>query len=106
MLLPPTAYMITSSPAPGSESSVTSVCRFSCHRPSTTFALSPTFVHAVRNVVTGRAGSFGCPFSSREHVPLRLALTEPPDVPRDVRLEGDHDRIVQRDHSARACVGL
>ena len=51
---------ITSSPAPGSASSVTSAWRLSCHRP-TTFALSRTFVHAVLNVVTGRVGSFGCP---------------------------------------------
>jgi hypothetical protein len=52
--------MITSSPAPDSASSVTSAWRLSCHRP-TTFALSRTFVHAVLNVVTGRAGSFSCP---------------------------------------------
>src|ERR1700756_2124845 len=52
--------MITSSPAPDSASSVTSVWRLSCHRP-TTFAFSRTFVHAVLNVVTGRVGSFGCP---------------------------------------------
>src|ERR1035438_142027 len=52
--------MITSSPAPDSESSVTRVWRLSCHLP-TTFALSRTFVQAVRNVVTGRVGSFGCP---------------------------------------------
>lgn len=38
--------MITSSPVPDSESSVTSMWRLSCQRP-TTFALSRTFVHAV-----------------------------------------------------------
>src|SRR5450759_283638 len=57
----PAMLMITSSPAPDSESSVTSVWRLSCHRP-TTLALSRTLVHAVLNVVTGRVGSFGCPF--------------------------------------------
>src|SRR6185312_10746649 len=57
----PAMLMITSSPAPDSESSVTSVWRLSCHRP-TTFALSRTLVHAVLRVVTGRVGSFGCPF--------------------------------------------
>jgi hypothetical protein len=56
----PAMLMITSSPAPDSESSVTSVCLLSCHRP-TTLALSRTFVHAVRNVVTGWVGSFDCP---------------------------------------------
>ena len=90
----PAMLMITSSPAPDSASSVTSVWRLSCHRP-TTFALSRTFVHAVLNVVTGRVGSFGCPFAGREDVPLRLALTEPPDVPGGVRLERGQDRIVQ-----------
>src|ERR1035437_1252241 len=83
--------MITSSPAPDSASSVTSVWRLSCHRP-TTFALSRPFVHAVFREVTGRVGSFGCPFPAGEDAPLRLAFTEPPDVPRGVRLEGDHDR--------------
>src|ERR1035437_854137 len=52
--------MITSSPAPDSASSVTSVWRLSCQLP-TTLALSRTLVHAVLNVVTGRVGSFGCP---------------------------------------------
>src|ERR1035437_7086785 len=56
----PAMLIITSSPAPDSDSSVTSVWRLSCHRP-TTFALSRTFVHAVFNEVTGRVGSFGCP---------------------------------------------
>src|ERR1035441_6461790 len=56
----PAALMITSSPAPDSESSVTSVWRLSCHR-ATTLALSRTFVQAVRSVVTGWVGSFGCP---------------------------------------------
>ena len=46
------------------------------------------------------------PLPGGEDVPLRLALPEPPDVPRGVRLEGDHDRIVQRDHPARTGVGL
>src|ERR1035441_9635022 len=56
----PAMLMITSSPAPDSESSVTSVWRLSCHRP-TTLALSRTLVQAVLNVVTGDVGSFGCP---------------------------------------------
>src|ERR1035438_8730080 len=56
----PAMLMITSSPAPDSESSVTSVWRLSCHRP-TTFALLRTLVHAVLSVVTGLVGSFGCP---------------------------------------------
>src|ERR1035437_4367790 len=61
----PAMLIITSSPAPDSESSVTSVCRLSCHRP-TTFALSRTFVHAVLKVVTGLVGSFGWPFPAGE----------------------------------------
>jgi len=48
----PAILMITSSPAPDSASSVTSVCRLSCHRP-TTPALSRTFVHAALRVETG-----------------------------------------------------
>src|ERR1022692_1191380 len=99
----PAMLMITSSPAPDSASSVTRVWRLSCHRP-TTFALSRTFVHAVFSDVTGRVGSFdhSVALCRREDVPLRLVLTEPRNVPRGVRLEGDHDRIVQRDHRARA----
>src|SRR6266481_5171096 len=57
----PAMLMITSSPAADAESSVTRVWRLSCHRP-TTFAFLRTFVQAVLNVVTGRVGSFGCPF--------------------------------------------
>src|ERR1035437_1106497 len=38
-----------------------------------------------------------------EDVPLRLALTEPPDVPGSVRLERDQDRVVQGDNATRAC---
>src|SRR5665647_84616 len=64
----PAMLMITSSPAPDSASSVTSVWRLSCHRP-TTLALSRTLVHAVLNVVTGRVGSFGCPFAARKTYP-------------------------------------
>src|ERR1017187_5125517 len=56
----PAALMLTSSPAPDSESSVISVWRLSCHR-ATTLPLSRTFVQAVRSVVTGWVGSFGCP---------------------------------------------
>ena len=56
----PAMLMITSSPAPGSDSSVTGVCRLSRQRP-TTFALSRAFVHAVLKVVTGLVGSCGCP---------------------------------------------
>ena len=48
----PAMLRITSSPAPDSENSVTSVCRLSCHRP-TTFGFSHTFVHPVLNVVRG-----------------------------------------------------
>src|ERR1035437_1035067 len=54
----------------------------------------------------GAGGIIRLPLPSGENVPLRLALTEPPDVPRGVRLQGDHDRIVQRDHAPRARVGL
>ena len=57
--------MITSSPAPDSASSVTSVCRLSYHRP-TTFALSRTFVHAVRKVVTGWDGIVQLPLPGGE----------------------------------------
>src|ERR1017187_1495913 len=57
----PAILMITSSPAPDSASSVTKVCRLSCHRP-TTLASSRTLVHAVLSDVTGRVGSFGWPF--------------------------------------------
>src|SRR5450759_5796969 len=50
--------MITSSPAPDSESSVTSVWRLSCHRPFTP-AFCRTLIHAVLNDVMGRVGSAG-----------------------------------------------
>ena len=49
----PAMLMITSSPAPASASSVTCVCRLSCHRPFTP-AFRRTLIHSVRNVVTGR----------------------------------------------------
>src|SRR5450759_402812 len=54
----PAILMITSSPAPDSESSVTSVWRLSCHRPLTS-AFWRTLLHAVLNDVMGRVGSLG-----------------------------------------------
>ncbi len=57
----PAMLMITSSPAPDSASSVTSVWRLSCHRPFTP-AFSRTFVHAVLKDVIGRVGSVGSGF--------------------------------------------
>src|ERR1035441_3795806 len=97
--------MMTSSPAPDSESSVTSVCRLSCHRP-TTLALSRTLVHAVLNVVTGLVGSFGCPLPAGKtnhsglHSPNRR-MYHAACASRAIMT-----RIVQRDHSARAGVRL
>ena len=44
----PAMLIITSSPAPDSANSVTSVCRLSCQRP-TTFAFSHALIRAVRN---------------------------------------------------------
>src|SRR5882757_7010935 len=54
----PAILMITSSPAPDSASSVTSVWRLSCHRPFTP-AFLRTLVHAVLKDVMGRVGSLG-----------------------------------------------
>src|ERR1035437_9600897 len=54
----PAMLMITSSPAPDSESSVTRVWRLSCHRPVTP-AFLRTLVHAVLKDVIGRVGSLG-----------------------------------------------
>src|ERR1017187_9853829 len=54
----PAMLMITSSPAPDSASSVTSVWRLSCHRPFTP-AFARTLVQAVLNDVIGRVGSLG-----------------------------------------------
>jgi hypothetical protein len=74
----PAMLMMSSSPAPDSASSVTSVRRLSCHRP-TTFALVRTLVQAVVRVLTGRVGSFGWPFPAGKtyqsglHSPNRLA---------------------------------
>jgi hypothetical protein len=81
----PAMLMIPSSPAPDSASSVTSVWRLSCHRP-TTFALSRTFVQAVHNVETARVGPFGYPLPPwrRASVCMPLAadrrLRPPPEV--------------------------
>src|SRR5260370_3226389 len=54
----PAMLMITSSPAPDSASSVTSVWRLSCQRPFTP-AFLRTLIHAVLNEVIGRVGSLG-----------------------------------------------
>src|ERR1022692_3734602 len=94
----PAMLMMTSSPAPDSESSVTSACRLSCHRP-TTLALSRPLVHAVLNVVTGQVGSFGCPLPAEKtyhsglHAPdrrmyARRALQARPGL---YRSAGSHD---------------
>src|ERR1019366_178958 len=54
----PAMLMITSSPAPDSESSVTRVWRLSCQRPFTP-AFLRTLIHAVLNDVMGCVGSLG-----------------------------------------------
>jgi len=101
----PAMLMITSSPAPDSASSVTRVWRLSCQRPFTP-AFLRTLVHAVPQRRDGLGGIVRLPLSGGEDEPFRLTLTEPPEVPRGVGFKGDHDRIVQRDHPASACVGL
>ena len=57
----PAMLMIASPPPPDSASSVTGVCRLSCHRPAT-FALSRTFVHAVFGFEAGDGGLSGWSF--------------------------------------------
>src|ERR1019366_10813150 len=97
--------MMTSSPAPPSASSVTSVWRLSCHRPFTPASFR-TLVHAVLNDVIGRVGSLGggVPKANTNHSG-RHSLNRRV-YQGGVRFQGGDGRVVQRNHAPRARLGL
>jgi hypothetical protein len=76
----PAMLMITSSPAPDSAGSVTSVWRlFRQWRFHT--SLPGALVHAVLKDIIGWVESFGSGFPKAKYKPLRTAFTKAPNVP-------------------------